>query len=85
MASFATSYVAGKVPSNKIECLMAPLLEAVNDDRSTESESTLDLKKSDIETVKLTPMQKLKSTAGKWNYSHDVVYVSAVASRSRAH
>ena len=85
MASFATSYVAGKAASKKIECLMVPLLEAVNDDGSTESESTLDSKKSDTETVKLTPMQKLKSTAGKWNYSHDVVYVSAVASRSRSH
>ncbi len=85
MASFATSYVAGKVASKKAEGLMAPLLKAVDDDGSTESESTLDSKKSDTETVKLTPMQKLKSTAGKWNYSHDVVYVSAVASRSRSH
>jgi hypothetical protein len=32
--------------------------------------------------VKLSPMQKLKSTASKWNYSRDVVYVSAVVSRS---
>lgn len=63
MASFATSYVAGKVASQKAEGLLAPLLEAADDDGSTASESTFNSKKSDIETVKLSPMQKLKSTA----------------------
>lgn len=82
MASFATSYVAGKVASQKAEGLIAPLLEAADDDGSTGSESTFDSKKRDIETVKLSPMQRMKSTASKCYYSHDVVYVGAVVSRS---
>ncbi len=83
MASLATSYVAGRVASKRAEGLMAPLLEAVDDDGSTESESTFHSKEIDNEVMKLTPMQKLKSAAGKWNYSHDVVYVvSTVVTRS---
>ena len=56
-------YMAEKVASKRAESLMAPLLDAIDDDESTESESTLDSTK--VEFVRLTPLQKLKSFVGK--------------------
>jgi hypothetical protein len=73
MATSHSSYAARMVASKKAESLMAPLLDAISEDGSTESESTVNTKESKLETVKLTPMQKLKSFAGKWVYSHCII------------
>ncbi len=73
MATSHSSYAAKMVASKKAESLLAPLLDAISEDGSTESESTVNTKESKLETVKLTPMQKLKSFVGKWVYSRWIV------------
>lgn len=56
------SYVAGKAASRKAENIMMPLLDTIVDDESNdESEPTVrSFKSVTMESVKLTPMQKLK-------------------------
>lgn len=55
-----SSYVAGKMASKKMEGLLAPLLESDDESSTLDSEADSDAS-TKVETVKQTPMQKLKS------------------------
>ena len=55
------SYMARKATAKKAEGIMEPLLDAIVEDSDEESELTARSFRSDtLETVKLTPMQKIK-------------------------
>jgi hypothetical protein len=55
------SYMARKATAKKAEGIMEPLLDAIVEDSDDESELTARSFRSDtLESVKLTPMQKIK-------------------------
>ena len=61
-----TSYVAQRAASKKAEGMLAPLLDS--DEESSLGSDTDSDASSKVETVKQTPMQKLKSLIGTYDY-----------------
>ena len=60
-----TSYVAQRAASKKAEGMLAPLLDS--DEESSLGSDTDSDASSKVETVKQTPMQKLKSLMGTYD------------------
>ena len=61
-----TSYVAQRAASKKAEGMLAPLLDS--DEESSLGSDTDSDASSKVETVKQTPMQKLKSLIGTYDF-----------------
>ena len=62
-----TSYVAQRAASKKAEGMLAPLLDS--DEESSLGSDTDSDASSKVETVKQTPMQKLKSLIGTYDFT----------------